>query len=142
MLSIEVKAQGLVYTPFIPQQSSSASSGSLYGGSGTSRPRSGYYRPRSETQSFRTTAYFVDFNGDYHKAPIRVEYTVYSNGACSCCVTEKWQSNGVSGQWCSLGKPADVQSCQPITANGITAELEQSFMYKAQVGIYWYYFDL
>ena len=35
-----------------------------------------------------------------------------------------------------------VVSCQSITANGPSAYLESSFMYKAMVGTQWYYFDL
>lgn len=90
----------------------------------------------------RTTAYHVDYNGNYYKVPIRVEYTVYSNGASSLTVAEQWEANAAGGQWRRISSPARVVGCQAITANGITAELERSFMYKAMVGTVWYYFDL
>lgn len=143
VLSFEAKAQGLVYTPFIPQQSSSSTnSGSWFGNGSSSHSRIGYSRPSAQTQTIQTTAYYADYNGNYYKVPIRVEYTLYSNGASSLCVTEKWQSNGFSGQWYKLSSRAAVKDCQPITANGCTAELERAFMYKAMVGTNWYYFDL
>ena len=144
IITVDVKAQGLVYTPFIPQQSSSSTDfGGMYGGgSSSSRPRSGYSRPSSQTQTTRTTAYFADYNGNYYKVPIKVEYTVYSNGATSLTVTEQYESNGFGGQWKRILTAANVVSCQSITANGVTAELERTFMYKAMVGTRWYYFDL
>ena len=143
VVSFEAKAQGLVYTPFIPQQSSSSTgSDSWFGNGASSRRQPTYSRPSAQTQTTRTTAYYVDYSGNYYKVPILVEYTVYSNGATSLRVTEKWQSNGINGQWHRLPSSANVQSCQPITANGRTAELERSFMYKAMVGTDWYYFDL
>ncbi len=143
VVSFEAKAQGLVYTPFIPQQSSSSTnSDSWFGNSSSSPSRMGYSRPSAQTQTIQTTAYYADYNGDYYKVPIRVEYTIYSNGASSLCVTEKWQSNGFKGQWYRLPSRASVQYCQPITANGNTAELERAFMYKAMVGTNWFYFDL
>ena len=125
MMTVDLKAQGLVYTPFIPP-----------------RPRSGYSRPSYQTQTTRTTAYFADYNGNYYKVPIKVDYTVYSNGATSLTVTEQYESNGFGGQWKRILTAANVVSCQSITANGVTAELERTFMYKAMVGTRWYYFDL
>lgn len=143
IISVDMKAQGLVYTPFIPQQSSSSTDfGGMYGGSSSSRSSSGYSRPSYHTQTTRTTAYFADYNGNYYKVPIKVEYTVYSNGATSLTVTEQYESNGFGGQWKRILTAANVVSCQSITANGVTAELERTFMYKAMVGTRWYYFDL
>ena len=143
IIAVDANAQGLVYTPFIPKQSSSSYDiGGESGGYSSSRSRSGYARPSQQTQTIRTTAYFVDYNGDYYKVPIHVEYTVYSNGATSLSVTEQYESNGFGGQWKRLLSPARVTSCQSIMANGDTAELERSFMYKAMVGTKWYYFDL
>ena len=143
IITVDVKAQGLVYTPFIPQQSSSSTDfGGMYGGSSSSRPRFGYSRPSYQTQTTRTTAYFADYNGNYFKVPIKVEYTVYSNGATSLTVTEQYESNGFGGQWKKILTAANVVSCQSITANGVTAELERTVMYKAMVGTRWYYFDL
>lgn len=143
MLSLEAKAQGLVYTPFILGSSSSSSSADSWSnGSGSSRSRTGSYRVTSQTQTVRTTAYYADYNGDYYKIPIRVEYTVYSNGASSLSVAEQWESNGYSGQWKKILTMANVESCRPVLAQGVTAELERTFMYKAMVGSRWYYFDL
>lgn len=135
-ISLDANAQGLVYTPFIPQQSSSSYGGSGYG--------SGYSsRPTSQTQVIRTTAYYVDnYYGNYYKVPIKVEYTVYSNGATTLYVTEQWESQAFGGQWRSVPGSARVMSCQPMTAYGNTGRLEQTFMYKAFVGTNWYYFDL
>ena len=142
IITVDVKAQGLVYTPFIPQQSSSTDLGGMYGSSSASGPRSGYSRPSFQTQTIRTTAYFADYNGNYYKVPIKVEYTVYSNGATSLTVAEQYESNGFGGQWKRILTAANVVTCQSITANGVTAELERSFMYKVMVGTCWYYFDL
>jgi hypothetical protein len=142
MMSMEANAQGLVYTPFIPQQSSSADFGSWGSDSGYSRQRSGGYRPSYQTQTIRSTAYYVNYDGDYQKVPIRVEYTVYSNGATSLTVAEQWKGNGLGGQWEKVLSAAYVRECQSIFANGPTAELERTFMYKAMVGTSWYYFDL
>ena len=142
IISVDVKAQGLVYTPFIPRQSSSFDIGGGSSVSGSSRSSSGYSRPSCQTELTRTTAYYVDYNGNYYKDPIRVEYTVWSNGATNLKVTEQWEGNGFGGQWKRLLAAARVESCQPITANGSSAALERSFMYKAMVGTRWYYFDL
>ena len=143
VFSLDANAQGLVYTPFIPQQSSSSDYGNWGSGSEySSRPRSGYSRPSHQTQTIRTTAYYADYNGNYYKVPIKVEYTVYSNGATNLTVAEQWEGNGFGGQWKRLLTTANVVSCQPITANGASAELERAFMYKAMVWTKWYYFDL
>ena len=142
MMSMNANAQGMVYTPFIPEQSSSYSDfGSWGSNTRSSRSRSEAYRPSSQTQTIRTTAYYVD-NGRYSRLPIRVEYTVYSNGASSLTVAEQWEDNGFGGQWKSVLTAANVVRCQSLTANGVTAELEKTFMYKAMVGTRWYYFDL
>ena len=141
MISWDANAQGLVYTPFIPQQSSSADYGN-WSGSSSSRSRSGGYLPSSQTQTIRTTAYYASNNGSYFKVPIRVEYTVYSNGASSLYVTEQWEGNGFGGQWKRVLSGGRVSSCQSLLANGVTAELERTLMYKAMVGTCWYYFDL
>ena len=142
IISVDVKAQGLVYTPFIPKQSSSFDIGEGSGVAGSSRSSSGYSRPSCQTELTRTTAYYVDYDGNYFKVPIRVEYTVWSNGATSLKVAEQWEGNALGGQWKRLLTAARVESCQPITAYGTSAALERSFMYKALVGICWYYFDL
>ena len=141
MISVDVEAQ-IVFTPFIPQQSSSIDIGGFGSASGTSRSSSGYSRPSCQTELTRTTAYFVDYDGNYYKVPIRLEYTVWSNGATSLRVTEQWERNAFGGQWKRLFSSARVVSCQSITANGPSAYLESSFMYKAMVGTQWYYFDL
>lgn len=127
--SFDANAQGLVYTPFIPNQSSSSGYGS-------------YNRPSHQTQTIRTTAYYADYNGNYYKVPIKVEYTVYSNGATSLTVAEQWEGNGYGGQWKRIMTMANVMNCQPLTANGASAGLERNFMYKAMVLSKWYYFDL
>lgn len=138
-VSLNANAQ-LVYQPFIPNQSSPSYNGGLNCGTGSSY--SGYSPLSCRTQTIRTTAYFVDFYGDYYKVPIRVEYKVYSNGAESLKVAEQYESNGFGGQWKRLSTPPNVMNCQSIMATGVTAELERTFMYKAMVGTTWYYFDL
>ena len=54
IISVDVKAQGLVYTPFIPRQSSSFDIGGGSGVSGSSRSSSGYSRPSCQTELTRT----------------------------------------------------------------------------------------
>ena len=143
MLSVEVKAQGLVYTPFIPESSSSSSGTTNWGSdSGYSRPNYGSNHVSSQTQTIRTTAYYADYEGYYYKVPIRVEYTVYSYGSSSLMVAEQWETTAFGGQWKKLPVMANVEKCRPITAYGVNAYLEKNFMYKAMVGTRWYYFDL
>ena len=143
MMALESRAQGLVYRPFIPEQSSTSyESGSWSVGSGSTNSRARGYQPKSQTQTIRTTAYYIDYSGYYVKVPIRLEYTEYSNGASTINLSEQWESNGMGGQWRKVHTASNVVSCQPITANGTNAELERSFMYKVMVGAKWYYFDL
>ena len=133
----QLKAQGLVYTPFIPQTSSPS-----YGNYTVPRSTRPTARPSSQVQTVQVTAYYADILGDYYKVPIRIEYTVYSNGASTIYVTEQWKSNSYSGGWVRISPLASIQECHPLFGSGNNAELEKSFMYKAQVGSRWYYFDL
>lgn len=119
-----VKSQNITYTPFLrdsPHQN----------------------QPQQQTQRLRTTAYHVDYNGDYTKIPIQVTATTYihptGNTSQEVKVTSYYRSNGYGGQWenCMYGAP--VQQCQSIYGN----EMEQSFMFKANLPmIGWVYFDL
>lgn len=98
---------------------------------------------QQQTQKLRTTAYHVDYNGNYTKIPIQVTVTTYihptGNTSQEVKVTSYYRSNGYGGQWenCAYGAP--VQQCQSIYGN----EMEQSFMFKANLPmIGWVYFDL
>lgn len=119
-----VKSQNLTYTPFFrdsPRQS----------------------QPQQQSQRLRTTAYNIDYNGNYIKIPIQVTVTTYiyptGNTSQEIKVTSYYCSNGYGGGWknCIYGAP--VQQCQSIYGN----EMEQSFMFKADLPmIGWVYFDL
>lgn len=119
------KSQNITYTPFFrdtPQQQ---------------------YQPQQQTQRLRTTAYQVDYNGNYTKIPIQVTATtyIYPTGDTSreIKVTSYYRSNGYGGQWENCMYGATVQQCQSIYGN----KMEQSFMFKANLPmIGWVYFDL
>lgn len=117
-------AQNITYTPFFRDSPNQA-------------------QQQKQTQKYRTTAYHVDYNGNYIKIPIQVTVTTYihptGDRSQEIKVTAFYRSNGYGGQWenCMYGVP--VQKCQPIYGN----EMEQSFMFKANLPmIGWIYFDL
>ena len=56
------KSQNLTYTPFFRD---------------TPRQNQQQYQPQQQTQRLRTTAYQVDYNGNYTKIPIQVTVTTY-----------------------------------------------------------------
>lgn len=103
------------------------------------------YRNETQTQrqNIRTTAYYIDNNGDYIKIPIIVTITTYihptGNSSQVAKVTSYYSSFGIGGRWENLAYDgAEVKKNNPIVGG-----LEQSFMYNAYLpmaGIV--YFDL
>lgn len=130
-------AQGMSYTPFIPNNSLPTLPGDSYN---HARPRS--TAPSATYDMVRTNAYYADYNGNYYKVPIKVKITNYSNGYSTAEVVAEWKSYGYEGKWENMTYASKVQKCSPIHANGYSKQLEQQFMYKAQVLSKWYYFDL
>ena len=96
-----------------------------------SQPRPQYTEPAP--QVVRTTAYFVSGENLY-KVPIRVQI----KGNYSKVIEQYVDETGFGGRWKSVS--GSVQRCMPAVAMGNS--LEGQFMYKAMVGMNWYYFDL
>lgn len=99
-------------------------------------------QPAENNQILRTTAYAIDFNGNYVKVPIKVSVTTtnYSVGSAHqrSNVIAYYQNNGWSGEWVRCYSGGAVSKCSAYGGN----ELERSFMYKAHISIGWIYFDL
>lgn len=99
-------------------------------GSGVRYNPSGYQEPAP--QIVRTTAYFSSGDNLY-KVPIKVKV----QGTHSS-VSEEYTDNGMGGQWRRVTS-GNVQKCSSMSSYN---PLEGQFMYKANVGGRWYYFDL
>ena len=141
--SLVGSAQGLVYQAFGTgtQQSSASSEQDLIYRPFYSGHRN-YQQTAPATQKVRTTAYCIK-NGVYYKQPIQVEIGSGKHyGGTSYYVVALWNSSGLNESWNNLFPKAPVQLCRPLSAGGETVELEESFMYKALVGMDWFYFDL
>ena len=112
---------------YLPTESRNPSNyGSSYGNS-----YSGYSDPAP--QVIRTTAYFVSGENLY-KAPIKVQ----KNGNYYKVIEQYVDETGFGGRWKSVS--GTVQKCTSAVSMG--NPLEEQFMYKAMVGMNWYYFDL
>lgn len=109
---------------------------STIGSNSYSSPNPTYSRPQySEPapQVMRTTAYFVS-GEDIYKVPIKVQV----KGNYYKVIEQYVDQTGFGGRWQSVS--GSVQKCTPAVAMG--NPLESQFMYKAMVGMNWYYFDL
>ena len=96
-----------------------------------SQPRPRYTEPAP--QVVRTTAYFAT-ETDIYKVPIKVKIT----GSYIQVIEEYVDETGFGGRWRSASGSAE--KCTPAVSMG--NPLESQFMYKAWVGMKWYYFDL
>lgn len=102
------------------------------------------YRQGAETNQPRvqvvaTTAYSVDYNGNYVKMPVRVQITDNGFGGVSMRVVEKYISTGFGGRWSKIYSGSDVRQCTPLASMN---QLEKSFMFKATIDTNTWYFDL
>ncbi len=102
------------------------------------------YRQGTETNQPRvqivaTTAYSVDYNGNYVKMPVRVQITDNGFGGVSMRVVEKYISTGFGGRWSKIYSGSDVRQCTPLASMN---QLEKSFMFKATIDTNTWYFDL
>lgn len=134
LVSFEANAQ-LVYTPYIPNRSSSSVPIPNY-----SRGRSqSYSQPAPRVEYTRTNAYCMTGADTYGKMPIVIEYG--SNGMRVVQVYYAPQSmvyGASEGRWVDI-YPVSVTSCHPDYSNN---PLEKSFMYKATINGTTFYFDL
>lgn len=96
-----------------------------------SQPRPQYSEPAP--QIIRTTAYLIS-GEDIYKVPIKVQ----KKGNYYKVIEQYVDETGFGGRWKSIS--GSVQKCTPAVAMG--NPLEGQFMYKAMVGMNWYYFDL
>lgn len=99
------------------------------------------YSPQESSQTYRATAYY-ESQGEYVKLPIQVTVTTveYYGGRDQMVQVSAYYTNyGYGGNWTSC--QARVQQCQHGYWNS-NNRLEQSFMYKACIGMTWVYFDL
>ena len=135
MICGNLKAQGLVYTPFIPRQSAeSYDPGFPATGSSSSRSRS-----RVESDRVRTNAYCLYNDGSFGK--LRIEVEIYGSSARVVGYYQAPQAMvyNSTGRWLELQPQAMVNKCYPDLARN---PLEQEFMYKANIRGVMYYFDL
>ena len=138
IVSYEAKAQGLVYTPFIPQESSSSSSMSVPNYSQRHRSYGGS-RATVQTQRARSTAYCWHGGDRYGKLPIVLEYSQSGIRIVQVYYASQSLVYGASeGRWVDI-YPVSIQQCYPDLSNH---PLEKSFMYKASINGTTYYFDL
>ena len=130
----DIKAQGLVYQPFIPSQSSGGYDVSVPSG------RNGQSRSRDiSTERIRTNAYCLFSNGDLGK--LRIEVEVYGSSARVVGYYEapKALVYNATGRWLQLQPQAMVNKCYPDLSYN---PLEQEFTYKATFLGRVFYFDL
>ena len=131
----DIKAQGLVYEPFIPKQSSGSYSPGYPATSGnSSRSVSSVSAER-----VRTNAYCLYNDGSVGK--LRIEVEVYGGSALVVGYYQVPQAMvyNSTGRWLQLQPQAMVKKSYPdISGN----PLEQEFMYKANIRGIMFYFDL
>lgn len=135
LICSDLKAQGLVYTPFVPRQSSeSYDPGFPPASSGSFRSRS-----RVESDRVRTNAYCLYNDGSVGK--LRIEVEIYGSSARVVGYYQAPQAMvyNSTGRWRELQPQAMVNKCYPDLARN---QLEQEFMYKANIRGVMYYFDL
>lgn len=131
----DLKAQGLVYEPFIPGQSSgSYDPGYPRTGTGSSRSRS-----RVASESVRTNAYCLYNDGSVGKLRIEVEISGGSARIVGYYQMPQAMVYNSTGCWIALQPQATVNKCYPDLARN---PLEGEFMYKANIRGIMYYFDL
>lgn len=135
MICNDLKAQGLVYTPFIPRQSAESYDPG-YPSTGRNSARSG---SRTMTERVRTNAYCLYNDGSVGK--LRIEVEIYGSSARVVGYYQAPQAlvYNSTGRWLELQPQAMVNKCYPDLARN---PLEQEFMYKASIMGALYYFDL
>ena len=131
----DIKAQSLVYRPYIPPQSS----GSYipdYPATGSGSARSG---SRVSAERVRTNAYCLYNDGSVGK--LRIEVEVYGGSARVVGYYQAPQAMvyNSTGRWLQLQPQAIVDKCYPDLSRN---PLEQEFMYKANIQGLVFYFDL
>lgn len=95
--------------------------------------------PQQNTENYRTTAYSVDYQGNYIKMPIVVRVSDNGYGGIYLSVVQKYVNTGFGGRWEKIYSGATVSKCTSfIGANN----LESNFMYKAIIDTKTWYFDL
>ncbi len=99
----------------------------------------GQTAPQSSSQTFRTTAYALDSNGNVFKMPIMVQATSNGYGSTTLKITKKYVSTGLGGQWETVYNAGAIRKCTPMASQH---PLESEFMYKATIGVNIWYFDL
>ncbi len=135
MICYDLKAQGLVYTPFIPRQSAeSYDPGYPSTGRSSARPGS-----RTMAERVRTSAYCLYNDGSVGK--LRIEVELYGSSARVVGYYQAPQAlvYNSTGRWLELQPQVLVNKCYPDLARN---PLEQEFMYKANIRGSLYYFDL
>jgi len=133
LVCTDIKAQSLVYQPYIPPQSSgSYSPGYPSAGTGSSRSR-------VSAERIRTSAYCLYSDGSVSK--LRIEVEVYGGSARVVGYYQAPQAlvYNSTGRWLQLQPQALVNKCYPDLSGH---PLEQEFMYKANIQGMMFYFDL
>lgn len=95
--------------------------------------------PQSSIQTYRATAYTVDYQGNVYKMPIMVEITRSPYGSHTIRVSQKYVDTGFGGRWEKIYSGATVRECQSVVSGN---SLESQFMYKATIDTKTWYFDL
>lgn len=95
--------------------------------------------PQSRTESYRTTAYRVDYQNNVYKMPIVVEISSSGYGSVTMRVTQRYVDTGLGGRWEKIYSGSNVQKCQSLIGSN---SLESQFMYKAIINANTWYFDL
>ena len=131
----DIKAQGLVYEPFIPRQSSG---GYGYGASAT-EGRSSRSSARATAERVRTNAYCLNNDGSVGKLRIEVEVYGTSSQVVGYYQAPQAMVYNSTGRWLQLQPQAAVKKCYPDLSEH---PLEQEFMYKANIRGVVFYFDL
>ena len=124
---LNAQSPGMLYTPFFRDPSGAQ---------------------KQQGQVYRTTAYQLDYNGNYVKIPIKVTEIifVYPSGERSQKLEVTAYYSYDERQWINCGYGGTVSECESYCLFGQDNGLEKMFMYKAQVsgrGIYGtIYFEL
>lgn len=122
----EIKAQGLVYEPFIPRQSSESYSPD-YPKTGRNSSRVGV---RASLERVRTSAYCLYNDGSVGKLRIEVEVSGGSAQVVGYYQAPQAMVYNSTGRWLQLQPQALVKKCYPDLSDN---PLEQEVMYKANI---------
>ncbi len=132
ILFVATGAIALAQIQYLPTYNRTTTESSYQTSDYNSYPSTQQQYSQPQVQVVRTTAYVQTNNGTY-KVPVKVQ--VQGN---SSRIIEQYVNTGFGGKWERVYSEGFVQKCTSFTSNN---SLDSMFMYKAMIGMDWYYFD-